>query len=678
MERTRFLLRAILGALENALGRGTTADLNPMRHLGSLSIFMLWIVLVSGIWLFIFFSTSVEHAYESVEYLTHDQWYLGGVMRSLHRYASDLCVITLVLHLFKEFAYDRYRGPRWFSWFTGIPLIWLLIPLGITGYWLVWDRLAQYLALGTAEFIDWLPIFTDVMARNFLSEHSLSNRFFTLMTFLHLIGLPLFLVFGIWLHVFRINGPKINPPRSLMAASLLLMLVLSLVYPAYSQGPVAFQTAITSIGLDWFYLLPYWIMSLTSPGWLWLILVVLTAVLCALSWLPRPRPIQPARVNLEFCNGCERCVDDCPFSAVAMAPRSDGASFQREAVVDPDLCVGCGICTGSCPTATPFRTRSGLVPGIDLDDLTAEQLKAQVLAASEQFTQQPRVLAFACQGSADLARLERSGEVVVALRCMAHLPPPFIDFVLGRDLADGVFMAGCEGGDCRYRLGASWTEQRIQRVRDPQLRKRVDSERIALGWKTPWAGNTAVAINQFRQHLADPEQPLPPASKTGRRLALGLMALIISVGIAWLSQSPSIQLLPPGNAIVSLGFSHAGQRVAECRVLSQDDLNKLPPNMRKPSECPRERFPVEVQVEFDGQSRYHRSMDPSGRWKDGESVFYQRIQVPAGTTTIRVLMADQGTPGDWKFVFEQVLTLADADHVLVEFDHQQNDFLIRE
>ncbi len=71
--------------------------------------------------------------------------------------------------------------------------------------------------------MDWLPIFTDSMARNFLSDAALSDRFFTLMAFLHLIGLPLFLVFGIWLHVFRINGPRINPPRLLMVGSLLAM-----------------------------------------------------------------------------------------------------------------------------------------------------------------------------------------------------------------------------------------------------------------------------------------------------------------------------------------------------------------------------------------------------------------------------------------------------------------------
>ena len=213
--------RLVFKLPQTGLDRAFSNKLNPLQHLGSLTIFLFWIVLISGIWLFIFFHTSVSGAYESVEYLTHDQWYLGGVMRSLHRYASDAAIVTLALHMLKEFVFDRYRSARWFSWMTGMPLLWLIIPLGITGYWLVWDQLALYVALPSSELLDALPIFTDSMARNFLSVASLSNRFFTLMAFVHIIGLPIFLVFGIWLHVFRINRPKINPPRVLMGGALL-------------------------------------------------------------------------------------------------------------------------------------------------------------------------------------------------------------------------------------------------------------------------------------------------------------------------------------------------------------------------------------------------------------------------------------------------------------------------
>jgi coenzyme F420-reducing hydrogenase delta subunit len=61
------------------------------------------------------------------------------------------------------------------------------------------------------------------------------------------------------------------------------------------------------------------------------------------------------------------------------------------------------------------------------------------------------------------------------------LPPSFIDFALSRNLADGVFLAGCADGDCYFRLGDQWTRERVAGTRDPYLRKRVDRDRLQLG-----------------------------------------------------------------------------------------------------------------------------------------------------------------------------------------------------
>ena len=477
--------------------------LNPLYHLGALTFLFFWVVIASGIYLYIFFETSIEGAYDSVEYLTYEQWYLGGIMRSLHRYASDAMVLTMMLHLLREFTLDRYRGFRWFSWITGVPLIWLVFASGINGYWLVWDKLAQYVAVTTAEWIDWLPLFNEPMARNFLNEAAISSRFFSLLQFLH-IGIPLFLLLLSWVHIKRISRPRVNPPRGLMVGTLASLVVLSLLAPAVSQGRANLDQVASVIQLDWFYLAVYPLFDIWSYGGVWILLGGITLLLALMPWLPRRRPEPVAVVDLDNCNGCGRCFADCPFGAVVMQPRTDSQPFAQEALVAADLCASCGICVGACPTASPFRRTSDLVPGVDLPQLTIREIREKTLAAAAKLSGDDRVIVYGCDFGADLGRLEERGVAVLALPCIAALPPSFLDFVITRKHVDGVFLTGCREGDCYYRLGIEWTQERIGGKRDPYLRKRVPRERIDMFWAGPDRSNQlAQKLDEFRGKLRE-------------------------------------------------------------------------------------------------------------------------------------------------------------------------------
>jgi coenzyme F420-reducing hydrogenase delta subunit/ferredoxin len=482
---------------------------NPLYQLGALGFFYYWIVAVSGIYLYIFFDTGTTVAYESVEYLTHEQWYLGGVQRSFHRYASDGLVLMMAVHVVREYAYGRLKGPRWFTWVTGVPIAGLVIASGITGYWLVWDQLAQYIAIVTAEWFDWLGIFGDPIVRNFLTPESLDDRFFTLLIFIH-IAVPLLALLALWIHLQRITRPAINPNRGLAVGSFVMLVALSLIKPAVSHAPADLVAVPTHLQLDWYYLAAYPLMEILSYGAVWAIVLTVTLVLLVLPWLPPRWKPRPAVVHLESCNGCGRCADDCPYEAILMRPRSDELPFEQEARVNPSLCISCGICAGACPPATPFRRKSDLVPGIELPDLTVATLRDQLEAACAGIELKPRILVFGCDHGAPRQALEGSGAAVINQPCIAALPPSFIDYALSRNLADGVLITGCREGTCEFRFGNEWTTQRIEGQRDPYLRKRVPRERIRTLWASAREGaRLCEEIRAFRDDLQALERPEP-------------------------------------------------------------------------------------------------------------------------------------------------------------------------
>ncbi len=513
MRMLRRGLRLAFAAAEKALGQLFPAAWNPLLNLGALGFFFYWIVTVSGIYVYIFFDTGVAQAYQSVEYMTRDQWYAAGIMRSLHRYASDGLVLTALLHMAREFGLDRDRGARNFSWITGVPVLILVYVAGITGYWLVWDRLAQYVAIVTTEWLDKAGIFGQPIARNFLSPDHLSDRFFTLMVFMH-IAVPLIALLILWVHLQRITRPRINPPRGLAVGTLASMLVLSLIWPATSQGPADLFRVPADIGLDWFYL-PLFPLFERLPGpATWGGSLALLVMFLAIPWLPPMRRPRPARVELSSCNGCSRCFHDCPYSAITMVARSDGLPFTQEARVTPSLCVACGICAGACPTSTPFRRAAPLVPGIDLVERPLTGLREEIHRVSERLAERPRILVFGCGQGVPLQGIEDAHVGTVELACSGHLPPSFIDYVLSRDLAEGVVLTGCAENACYNRFGIEWTKQRLAGRRDPYLRKRVPRERLRTLWAGPLGGaELSALVNRFRREL----ETLEPAGERSAR-----------------------------------------------------------------------------------------------------------------------------------------------------------------
>ena len=88
------LLQALFLRVEAVFNRAFGDRLNPLYHLGSISFYLFWLVAASGLYLYAFFETGVADAYASVDALTYRQWFAGGVLRSVHRYASDAMVQT--------------------------------------------------------------------------------------------------------------------------------------------------------------------------------------------------------------------------------------------------------------------------------------------------------------------------------------------------------------------------------------------------------------------------------------------------------------------------------------------------------------------------------------------------------------------------------------------------------
>jgi len=120
---------------------------------------------------------------------------------------------------------------------------------------------------------------------------------------------------------------------------------------------------------------------------------------------------------------------------------------------------------------------------------------------------------------------------------------------------------------------------------------------------------------------------------------LGLMGII-----AYLSASPAYDYASSDMAAIKLSLSHAADRVKPCVRLTPAQIAELAPNMRRAEQCERERLPLTVRLEIDGELLAEIEAPPSGLWKDGPASVYERFEVEPGRHAIMAKLRQSARP----------------------------------
>ncbi len=111
--------------------------------LGIASAAAFLITLVTGILLMFYYKPYPDVAYESMKDI-HFVVPTGRFIRNIHRWAANVMVVTVILHMARVFYTASYRRPREFNWLVGMGLLVTTLALAFTGYLLPWDQLAYW------------------------------------------------------------------------------------------------------------------------------------------------------------------------------------------------------------------------------------------------------------------------------------------------------------------------------------------------------------------------------------------------------------------------------------------------------------------------------------------------------------------------------------------------------
>ena len=651
--------------LDRWIGLAVPEPLNPLLHTGAIAVTSLLIATATGIILLLWYQPSVHLAYESVSAMSLAPW-TAGFMRSLHRYSSDLCMFFGLVHAIRYFLARRFIGPQWLAWVTGLATMATLWFVGWTGYWLVWDVRAQYVALGTARVVDALPIFADPLSRSFITDEGVNSLLFFVVFFFHML-VPLAMGVVLWLHITRLSRARFLTRKPLTIWVCGLLLLLCVAYPATSAAPAEMAALSVSYSMDWWYLVPLVLTDRLSGGMLWASLLVSSVVLFSIPWWLGGRPRQVANVIASRCNSCMKCYQDCPYGAISMVPRTDGSDkFPTQASIDPAKCVGCGICAGSCDTA-----------GVGVDWFGAIDQRRRIEAWLEQAVGDAAapVVAFVCAESAggDLVIDPATGLCddlpgyrVLRVPCAGWVHPLLIERAI-RHGASGALVVSCGPGECHYREGGEWIGLRLDGVREPVLRvDKVPRDRVRL---LALDRTRAAKLIREAQIFCDGAKMSSAIrhSPVLTGLAAAVIAAIFAAPVGLLSDLSYAAPRVEGSELV-VSFKHPGQLSENCRKVSAAELAKMPVHMRREEVCERARSAVRLRVMVDGAQSVEVTVPPSGIWSDGNSVAVERISVRPGEHSVEVAIGDSADPDEWRYLDRRTLEFSEDARRVVVFD----------
>lgn len=161
--------------------------------------------------------------------------------------------------------------------------------------------------------VDRLGLFSNPLSRGFVSHGSLNSLLFFVVFFCH-IAIPLLLAAGIWLHLLRINKPRLLTNRPLTLALGLSMVAVSLIFPAPAHGETELGKITGQYVLDPWYQLPLLLYERAGEGLLWLAALFACLALIAVPWVLGRRRRAPAKVKLSAAPAASNASRTVPLA----------------------------------------------------------------------------------------------------------------------------------------------------------------------------------------------------------------------------------------------------------------------------------------------------------------------------------------------------------------------------
>jgi ubiquinol-cytochrome c reductase cytochrome b subunit len=402
-------------AKRDLLDREVPDRLTWWHTLGSATLTVFLVQVITGTVLATYYSASPDHAYDSIRYI-QGQVASGAFLRGIHHWGASAMVVLIVAHVIRVFSVGAYKYPREVNWLVGVGLLVLVLAFSFTGYLLPWDQKAYWATAVGTNIAGTTPFIGGALVTLLRGGAELGAATLARFYAFHVLWLPLILTLLVALHIVivvrqgiaaRPRDLEVGAPRStgdaaypayyrqayaaskrggvrfwpdvlgkdavVSAATVLLVVLLAALFGAPLEAP-ADPTDTSYVPRPEWYFLPIYQMLKLVPGSLESLVAVgiPTAFLIALLALPffdrrstrnllhRPFALAGLAIVLAGSGLLIGAAGRAPTAAPDEGPLLTSVQRAGRALYQSQQCAGCHLISGQGGDIGPDLTTVGL------------------------------------------------------------------------------------------------------------------------------------------------------------------------------------------------------------------------------------------------------------------------------------------------------------------------------
>lgn len=185
-------------------------NINFLWAMGMVIAVTFALLLISGIFLMMYYQPNIKTAFDSVNYTIMKEVEFGWLWRHIHGVAASVVFLIIYIHMFTGIYYGSYKKGREMIWLSGMLLFVTFSAEAFAGYVLPWGQMSYWAGMVITNLFSLGDLHMNGIVEwirgDYVPSQAFLNRFFML----HVLLLPLAILGLIGLHFGALRIPHVN------------------------------------------------------------------------------------------------------------------------------------------------------------------------------------------------------------------------------------------------------------------------------------------------------------------------------------------------------------------------------------------------------------------------------------------------------------------------------------